>query len=228
GARIVMVDGTYDEAKAQAAAFAEAKGMFSDRGVRTVAAVEGMKTLAFEIAEQLGWRGPDWYFQGVSGGMGPVGVAKGFSELLALGLVDKVPSLGLVQAAGCAPMAAAFAIGLRQPMPVRAPATAILPLATGDPGPAYEILLDQLSQAGGSFTTATDLEAREAAELVARTEGIAIEPAAAVAFAGLGKLVRAGIVDRSAKVVVNASGRSWGSVLWAPDPVGAYAEPGAP
>ncbi|MFQ3680601.1 MAG: pyridoxal-phosphate dependent enzyme, partial [Pseudanabaenaceae cyanobacterium] len=94
GTHIVRVDGTYDEAKATAADFAERQGIFLDKGVKTFAGVESMKTLAFEVAEQLGWQAPDWYIQGVSGGMGPVGVAKGFAELQALGLVAKVPALG--------------------------------------------------------------------------------------------------------------------------------------
>ena len=209
GARTTIVEGTYDATKDQAARFARAHGLFLDQGFGAVPAVEGMKTLAFEIAEQLGWRAPDWYIQAVSGGMGPVGVARGFAELQALGLVDKVPALGLVQVSGCAPMAEAFHGRLRQPRPVLEPATAVLPLATGTPGPAYELLVDLLSSAGGTFTTASDAEAWEAMRLVARTEGISVEPATAVAFAGLVKLVESGVIGPDECVVVNVSGHTY-------------------
>ncbi len=209
GARTTLVEGTYDATKSAAARFAQAHGLFLDQGFGTVAAVEGMKTLAFEIAEQLGWRAPDWYIQAVSGGMGPVGVAKGFSELQALGLVDKVPAMGLVQVSGCAPMAEAFHGRLRQPLPVLEPATAVLPLATGTPGPAYELLFDLLSRDGGTFTTASDAEAWEVMRLLARTEGISVEPATAVTFAGLIKLIESGAIGPNECVVVNVSGHTY-------------------
>ncbi len=91
GAEVIKVTGTYDETKAIAARFAEEKHLFLDRGIKSIAAIESMKTMAYEIAEDLGWRAPDWFIQGVSGGMGPIGVAKGFEELIQLGVLDKVP-----------------------------------------------------------------------------------------------------------------------------------------
>lgn len=209
GAQTVLVDGTYDATKAVADRFASERGLPLDRGVRTVAAVEGMKTVAFEIARQLGWRSPDWYLQSVSGGMGPVGVAKGFGELVCLGLADKIPALGLVQVQGCAPMTEAFEAGLRLAPKVTEPATAIGTLATGDPGLAYEILFDAISRHGGRFTSVTDDEAWEATRTVARCEGLSVEPAAAVTFAGLFKLARSGAIAPDATVVVNASGHSY-------------------
>ena len=70
-----------------------------------------MKTIAYEIVEQLGWRAPDWYLQAVSGGLGPLGVFQGFKELFAMGLIDRVPKLAIIQAEGCAPMVNAFKAG---------------------------------------------------------------------------------------------------------------------
>jgi threonine synthase len=98
GSEVIKVAGTYDEAKRIAAEFATSKNLFLDRGIKGIAAKEAMKTLAFEVAEQLGsiqagqsstilngsqypWCTPDWYLQAVSGGLGPVGVMKGFAEL---------------------------------------------------------------------------------------------------------------------------------------------------
>jgi threonine synthase len=54
-----------------------------------------MKTIAYEIVEQLGWRAPDWYIQAVSGGLGPLGVYQGFKELFNMGLIDRIPKLEL-------------------------------------------------------------------------------------------------------------------------------------
>ncbi len=209
GARIVRIDGTYDEAKAAAADFAQTQGLFLDKGIKTFAGVESMKTLAFEVAEQLGWRAPDWYIQGVSGGMGPVGVAKGFAELRELGWIDKIPALGLMQSAGCAPMVQAFRQGQSQATPVTNPQTRIATLATGDPGIAYEWLYGWIARYGGEMEAATDEEAYAMIKLLARTEGISVEPATAVAFAALAKLVARGGVPPTATVVINATGHTY-------------------
>jgi threonine synthase len=205
----VRIDGTYDEAKAAAADFAKTQGLFLDKGVKTFAGVESMKTLAFEVAEQLGWQAPDWYIQGVSGGMGPVGVAKGFAELWELGLIDKVPALGLMQSAGCAPMVQAFRRGQPQATPVTHPQTRIATLATGDPGIAYELLYGLVTHYGGDMEAATDEEAYAMTKLLARTEGISVEPATAVAFAALAKLVARGGIDPTATVVINGTGHTY-------------------
>src|SRR5579859_190942 len=118
GGEVIKVTGTYDQAKVVAARFAQSKNLYMDRGIKSVAAVESMKTMAFEIAEQLGGRAPDWFIQAVSGGMGPLGVAKGFAELMELGAIDKIPALGVIQSSGCAPMVNAFKRGARVAVPV--------------------------------------------------------------------------------------------------------------
>jgi threonine synthase len=156
-----------------------------------------MKTMAFEMVEQLGWRSPDWFIQAVSGGMGPIGVAKGFEEMIALGIVDRMPALGVVQSKGCAPMVRAFKNGQRVATPVEHPQTVIATLSTGNPGRAYELLYDLIGQNGGAMEDATDEEAFNATKMLARTEGLSVEPATAVAFAGLIKLARRGIIKLS-------------------------------
>ena len=207
GAKVMAVEGTYDEAKAAAARFASDQGFFLDQGIKTFAGVESMKTMGFEIAEQLGWRSPDWYVQGVSGGMGPVGVAKGFKELKALGLVDKIPALGLIQSAGCAPIAESFHRRETQVSTVASPDTSIATLATGNPGLAYNLLKQHLDRDGGDCAIVTDAEAWEMVETLATTEGILVEPATAVTFAGVVKLAQQGIIQPQETVVINCSGR---------------------
>ena len=81
GAEVIKITGTYDQAKKIAADFSARRGLHYDQGAKAVPDKEAMKTVAFEIAEQLGWQAPDWYIQAVSGGLGPLGVVKGFEEL---------------------------------------------------------------------------------------------------------------------------------------------------
>ncbi len=209
GGEVIKVTGTYDQTKTIANRFAQAKNLFIDRGIKSVAAVESMKTIAYEIAEQLGWRAPDWFIQSVSGGMGPIGVAKGFTELIELGVVDKVPAIGVAQSAGCAPMVNAFKAGARVAVPVEHPQTNIATLSTGDPGRSYQLLYDMIGQYGGTMEAATDEEAFNATRVLARTEGMSVEPATAVAFAGLFKMVRAGAIKPDELVVINCSGHTF-------------------
>ncbi len=222
GAQVIRVQGSYDQTKELAAAFAARRGIFLERGIKSVAAIEAMKTMAYEIAEQLagdtalpqaadgapGWRAPDWFIQSVSGGMGPIGVGKGFRELRHFGLVGRMPKLGIVQSAGCAPMVAAFERGQRIATPVEDPRTVIATLATGNPGRAYELLFDYVQAHGGTFVSASDQEAFEATRTLARSDGISVEPATGVTFAGLFKLARQGIIQPDEVVVVNCSGHT--------------------
>jgi threonine synthase len=216
GAEIIKTTGTYDQTKVLAAQFAQAKGIFLDRGIKSVAAIEAMKTMAYEIAEQLGrefhhgerWCTPDWFLQSVSGGMGPIGVGKGFREMLHFGLVDRLPAFGLLQAAGCAPMVAAYERGQRVATPLEKSGTIIVTLATGDPGRAYEILYDYVQENGGHFDSVSDEDAFNAIRVLAHNDGISVEPATGVTFAGLFKMVRQGLIKPDDIVVVNCSGHT--------------------
>ncbi|MFM8411520.1 MAG: pyridoxal-phosphate dependent enzyme [Alphaproteobacteria bacterium] len=223
GSEVVTIEGSYDQAKRAAAEFARQRGLYLDMGARTVPAVEAMKTLAFEIAEQLTvmqgpapgskrgrttWRTPDWYIQPVSGGMGPLGVFKGFGELKALGLIDRIPALAPIQVEGCSPMVSGWKKGLESAEPVLSPDTRIETLATGDPGRTYTMLRDRVTETGGVFESVGDEDAFRAVHMLARMEGISAEPASGVAFAGLLKLVRAGVVQPTDTVVVNCTGHT--------------------
>lgn len=216
GAQVIKTTGNYDQTKALAASFAAQKGIMLDKGVKSVAAMEGMKTMAYEIAEQLGeiledgqrWRAPDWFLQGVSGGLGPIGVGKGFREMLDFGFTDKMPAMGLIQSTGCAPMVTAWQNGQRVATPVEHPETVIVTLATGNPGRAYEMLYDYVSAYGGDFIDATDEEAFTAIRILATLDGMSVEPATGVTFAGLIKMVRRGIIKPDDVVVINCSGHT--------------------
>lgn len=208
GAEVVKITGTYDQAKIIAANFAARRGIHCDLGAKALPGKESMKTIAFEIVEQLGWKAPDWYVQAVSGGIGPLGVLKGFQELYETGLIDRIPKLAIIQAEGCAPMARAWQQGLAKAIPVQ-PDTLITVLATGDPGLAYEILKQATDQYGGAMLPVSDGEAFRAMRRLARTEGFSVEPATSVAFAGLEKLIAEGYVGADEHIVVNCSGHTF-------------------
>lgn len=217
GAQVIKVSGTYDETKAVASRFATSKGIQVDQGAKTIPAKESMKTIAFEIAEQLGlainqqkgtWVAPDWYVQSVSGGIGPIGVWKGFTELYQMGLIDKIPRLALIQASGCAPMAKAFEADKREAEAV-IPRTLVHVLATGDPGFAYNLLYDAVKSNGGIITSVEDGQTFSAMRQLAEKAGMSVEPATAVAFAGLEKLIQQGVIKKHETVVINVSGHTF-------------------
>jgi threonine synthase len=208
GAEVIKITGTYDQAKEIAADFAVRRGIYRDGGAKSISGKESMKTIALEIVEQLGWCAPDWYVQAVSGGIGPLGVLKGFVELHAARLIDRVPKLAIVQVEGCAPMARAWQQGQAKAEAVQ-PDTLITVLSTGDPGMAYTILKKATDTYGGAMTAVSDGEAFRAMRRVARTEGYSMEPAASVAFAGLEKLISEGVIHPDERVVVNCSGHTF-------------------
>jgi len=222
GSQVVKVTGSYDQTKKVAAEFAHQRGLYLDMGARTITSVEAMKTIGFEIAEQLtaligpvaaadkrpAWRTPDWYVQSVSGGMGPLGVAKSFHEMQEMGFIGRIPAIAAIQADGCAPMVESWKKGLENAAPVTSPRTHIETLATGDPGRIYTLLREEIDKFKGVFESVSDEEAFRAMHVLAKMEGISAEPAAAVGFAGLFKLVRAGTIKPTETVVVNCTGHT--------------------
>ncbi|HVM73000.1 MAG TPA: pyridoxal-phosphate dependent enzyme [Anaerolineales bacterium] len=208
GAEVIRVSGNYDQTKQIAAQFAQRRDLLLDRGAGSLPARESMKTIAYEMVEQLGWHAPDWYIQSVSGGMGPLGVYQGFKELRSMGLIDRIPRLAIIQAEGCAPMVNAFKAG-RDVAEAVIPDTHIIVLATGDPGKMYTYLHKLTREFGGQMESVSDAEAFSAMHTLAKREGMAVEPAAAVAFAGLEKLARNGVIGKEELVVVNCTGHTF-------------------
>lgn len=208
GAEVIRVSGNYDQTKQIATQFAQRRHLMYDRGATSIPARESMKTIAYEIVEQLGWQAPDWYIQAVSGGLGPLGVYQGFKEMYAMGLINKIPQLGIIQAEGCAPMVNAFKAG-KETADAVVPDTRIIILSTGDPGKAYTYLWNLTQQYGGVMESVTDAEAFDAMRALAKSEGMAVEPATAVAFAGLEKLAHNGVVRPNELVVVNCTGHTF-------------------
>jgi threonine synthase len=136
-------------------------------------------------------------------------VIKGFSELLKMKLIGKVPNFGIVQVEGCAPMVHAWNQNKEIATPVLSPHTLIATLATGEPGRTYTLLRQKIKEnSAGIFNSVTDEEAFRAMHLLAKMEGLSVEPAAAVAFAGLIKMVRAGKIKPEEVIVINCTGHT--------------------
>jgi threonine synthase len=207
GGTVVAVKGNYDDVNRLCAELtSERPGWaFVNVNVRTYYA-EGSKTLAFEIAEQLGWEAPDHVVVPIGSGSQLTKVAKGFDELGRVGLLDEVPSVRIsgAQAAGCSPVATAFAEGTDTIRPVR-PSTIAKSLAIGNPADGW-YALQTIRRSGGGCAAVTDAEIIDAIGLLARTEGIFAETAGGVTIATLAKLVADGVVRRDERVVALVTG----------------------
>ncbi len=208
GAEVIRVSGNYDQTKQIASQFAQRRNLHLDRGASSIPARESMKTIAYEIVEQLGWRAPDWYIQAVSGGMGPLGVYHGFKEMYDMGLIHRIPKIAIIQAEGCSPMVKAFKADKEVADP-EVPDTRIIILSTGDPGKTYTYLYKVLKQYGGTMESVTDAQAFEAMRALAKSEGMAVEPATAVAYAGLQKMLAQKNIGKDEVVVVNCTGHTF-------------------
>jgi threonine synthase len=207
GGTVVAVRGTYDEVNRLCAELTSEhpSWAFVNVNVRSYYA-EGSKTLAFEIAEQLGWELPDHVVVPIASGSQLTKVAKGFAELGKVGLLtgDSHVRVSGAQAAGCAPVATAFAEGSDDVRPVR-PSTIAKSLSIGNPADGW-YALRAIRESGGSCAAVTDHEVIEGIGLLARTEGIFAETAGGVTIATLAKLAASGVVRRDERVVALVTG----------------------
>ena len=166
---------------------------------------EGSKTLAFEIAEQLGWRAPDQVVVPVASGSQLTKVAKGFAEFVSLGLIEgPAPVLFGAQAEGCSPVATAFRTGADVVTPQR-PHTIARSLAIGNPADGLYVL-DELRAHGGDCGSVPDDEVLECIALLARTEGIFAETAGGVTISSLRQMLARGTIDPDKSIVAIISG----------------------
>ncbi|MEM3045969.1 MAG: threonine synthase, partial [Candidatus Bathyarchaeia archaeon] len=172
GAKIVVVQGTYDDANRLAAEAAERYGWaFANINVRPYY-VEGSKTLAFETCEQLSWTTPDRAIIPVGSGALLCAIHKGFQELAKVGLIerDEVRMTG-AQPEGCSPVVSAFRNGCNDILPVERPETVAKSLAIGDPGDGL-YAARTIAQTAGFAESVPDWEIVDAIRLLAKTEGV--------------------------------------------------------
>src|SRR5579872_5589559 len=205
GANMVAVRGNYDDVNRLCTELAhEHEWAFVNINMRPYYS-EGSKTLAYETAEQLGFEIPDRVVAPIASGSLFTKIARGFEEWLEIGLLEgELPVFHGAQAAGCSPVATAFAAGQDFCRPVK-PDTIAKSLAIGNPadGP---YALDLARRTTGTIESVSDEEIREGIKLLARTTGIFTETAGGVTTAVLAKLADAGQIDPDERVVVYITG----------------------
>jgi threonine synthase len=191
GARLIRVDGNYDQVNRLCAEIAELHPWgFVNVNLRPYYA-EGSKTVGFEIAEQLGWRLPDNVVVPMAGGAQISKIAKGFGELVATGLVEPRPvKLFGAQALGCSPISTALSGGATEILP-QLPDTICRSLAIGNPADGYRAM-EVIRSSGGWAASATDEEIVSGMRLLAEEEGVFGETAAGVTVSVAGRLIQDG------------------------------------
>jgi threonine synthase len=207
GAKFVAVEGTYDDANRVASIIGDSKGIGIVNINMRPYYVEGSKTLAYEVAEQLNWNVPDHLIIPVGSGAMLNAICKGFEELHDIGLIGDISNLKVTAAQphGCAPIVDAFKKNASEIVPIERPETIAKSLAIGDPGDGVYVLR-RLKQYGGVAEEANDNEIIEGILTLAKTEGIFTEPAGGVSIAVLKKLVDDGFIERNEKVVCYVTG----------------------
>jgi threonine synthase len=207
GAEFVAVEGTYDDANRLASIIGDKKGI----GVVNINMrpyyVEGSKTLAYEVTEQLGWQVPDSLVIPVGSGAMLNAICKGFEELHSLGLIGSLKNMKIIAAQphGCAPVVDAFKRNSDEVIPVERPETIAKSLAIGDPGDGIYVL-KRLKQYNGIAEEASDKEITDGIMLLAQTEGIFTEPAGGVSVAVLRKLVEEDKIEKDERTVCYVTG----------------------
>ena len=206
GANFVAVDGTYDDANTIAAQIGDSRNI----GVVNINLrsyyVEGSKTLAFEVAEQMGWQTPDHLVIPVGSGAMLNAICKGFEELEAASLIQDSRAIHphAAQPLGCAPVVDAYR-RKGTVVPVSEPRTVAKSLAIGDPGDGRYVLR-RLAQYNGTAWDCSDAEILDAILLLAKTEGIFTEPAGGVAVAVLKKMAEEGSISADETIVCYVTG----------------------
>ncbi|TMK18638.1 MAG: threonine synthase, partial [Actinobacteria bacterium] len=205
GPNLIAVKGTYDDVNRLCSEIAgEFDWAFVNVNIRPYYA-EGSKSLAYEVAEQLGWQAPDHVVVPIASGSLLTKIKRGLDELVRVGLLDGHQTrISGAQATGCSPVAAAFKAGTDHIRPVK-PQTIAKSLAIGNPADGY-YAVKASRETGGSMEDVSDEEVVEGIRLLARTEGIFAETAGGVVVATLRKLCAAGAIRPDERTVAFITG----------------------
>lgn len=204
---LIAVKGSYDDVNRLCSGLVEKYNWgFININLRPYYA-EGSKTLAYEVAEQLGWRAPDCVIAPAASGLLFTRIWKGLEELSVLRLIGPVNThMYLAQAAGCSPIVNAFEAGTLHVHPVK-PNTIAKSIAIGNPADGY-YALKVARESGGAACAVSDQEAIEGMKLLAQTEGIFAETAGGVVIGVLKRLAASGAIKKDDLTVaaITASG----------------------
>jgi len=209
GADVVPIGGTRQDVTD--AALIEAESTFYASHNWQPFFLEGTKTVAYEIWEQLGFRAPDNVVAPAGGGGNVLGAAIGFRELLAAGQIERMPRLFAVQAANCAPLVAAFEAGADDAVPTKIEATIADGIALARPTRIREMLA-ALRQSGGAAVAVSEDEILAALKALLRL-GLFVEPTSAAGAAGVGKLIAQGTIKKgeTTALILTGSGLKAGA-----------------
>ncbi|RLB59919.1 MAG: threonine synthase [Deltaproteobacteria bacterium] len=207
GARVLAVDGSYDQAFDLCLQVAQSRDLYCRNTAVNPVLSEGKKTAALEICEQLDFRPPRAVVVAVGDGCIIGGLWKGFQDFRRLGLIDNLPRMYGVQAAGSAPLVEAFERGDSNALStcLDDPHTVADSICVGHPRDHIKALR-AVRQSGGAMVAVEDEAIMEAMRTLARRAGIFAEPAGATALAGLGRLGELGLLGRDDDVVVLVTG----------------------
>ncbi len=203
GANIVKVKGNFDVALDLVKRIAsESSSVYLLNSVNPFR-IEGQKTLAYEIVEEYGV--PDWIFIPVGNAGNITALWKGLKELREMGVIDRLPRLGGVQAEGASPIYKAFAENRDYIIPEKEPKTVATAIKIGKPA-SWRRALRAVRESKGVMLKVSDEEITEYQGKLSSMEGIFVEPASAASVAGLAKAVKLGYVSRDESVVAIATG----------------------
>ncbi|CBE69112.1 MAG: threonine synthase [Candidatus Methylomirabilis oxygeniifera] len=203
GARVLQIRGTYNDAASIAEQMSRRYGYYlaGDYAFR----VEGQKSQAFEIVEQLDWQAPAVVIVPMGCGTNIAALWKGFKEFYELGLISSLPRMIGVQPIGCPPIVAAFNQGTDEIIPVKKPESVASALMAGDPLDGLKALA-ALRESGGCALSLSDTEILQAQQRIARQESIFVEPSGAIPVGALALLLTSGRVRADETVVCLATG----------------------
>ncbi len=204
GAKVLSIDGNFDDALALARKMAEEKKLYLLNSINPYRP-EGQKSVLFEIMDQLQYNVPDRIILPVGNAANIWAVYKAITELQEVGWIDKVPMLTGIQAEGASPVARAFAKSEKDFVPEEHPETVATAIRIGNPISGRKALR-AIYSTGGYSTTVTDEEIISAQQLLGRKEGVCVEPASAASVAERRKRRAEGINDRDERVVCICTG----------------------
>ncbi len=215
GVELVTIPGHIGDAGKLSMQYAQETGAFNIATVREPYRVEGMKTMGYEVAEQLGWRLPDAIVYPTGGGEGTIGIWKAFDEMARAGWLPadvRRPRMIIAQAAGCAPLVRAFRDGAASATPWVDPVTYAAGLRV--PGPLGDrLVLRTLRESQGEAESADEATMRDATARLAAATGVDAAPEGGCALAVTERLVREGRLSRDSEVVLFNTG-SGASYRW--------------
>jgi len=204
GARVIQVKGNFDDALRIVEELCMTQPIYLLNSINPYR-LEGQKTIAFEIWDQLGGKVPDKVIVPVGNAGNISAIWKGFRELYLMGLINRLPRMIGIQAEGAAPIANMIKMGSSEIKFVEKPETIATAIRIGSPV-NWKKAVKAIRESGGLAETVSDEEILSAQKLLARLEGIFVEPASAASIAGLIKLSKNGLVEKDELVVCVATG----------------------